>query len=125
MAANFSAEARHAFVIEIGAGHVYEFGSLGLDGGDNFGVAVSRGTDRNACGKVQEHIAVHVFDYCAASALRYQRVIAGVRGRHEFLVGFEHALGVGSGQFGEEPGKLPIGLRIAPSRAISFWIPMR
>ena len=108
----FFREARHVLVIEIRAGHVDQFGGLLLNRGDNFGMAMAGGANRNACGEIEEHVAVDVFDHGAAAALGDQRVIARVGRRHEFRVGFEHALGVRTGQLGDELGQLPVGFRL-------------
>ncbi len=55
------AQGDHALVIEVGAGHVNQFGSLLLDGGDNFGMAMAGRGDGDAGGEVEKLVAVDVF----------------------------------------------------------------
>ena len=71
-------------VVEVGAGHVDQFGGLLLDGGDDLGMAVAGGGDGDAGGEIEELVAVDVGDDDAASALGDQRVGAGV-GRRNVL----------------------------------------
>ena len=97
---------------------------LFLNGGDDMGMAVACGADRDARGKVQKHVAVNVFDHCAAPALGYQRVIAGVGRRHEFGVGLEHALGFGPGQSHFQVGAVllrAVAIMVSPARSCARW----
>src|SRR5262245_11827593 len=47
-------------VVEVGARHVQEAGSLVADGGDHLGMAVAGGADGDAGCKIQKVVAVHV-----------------------------------------------------------------
>ena len=75
-----------------------EFARLLLDGGDHLGMAMPRGRHGDAGREVKKLVAVHVGNDNPAAALGHQRIRAGVGRRDIFLIGFEHALGVGSGQ---------------------------
>ena len=97
-------ERDHALVIKIGARHVDEFRRLLLNGGDHLRMAVAGGDHCNAGGKIEELIAVDVFDDEAAAALGHQRIRTGVRGREILGVAFEHALRIGAGQLGLDVG---------------------
>jgi len=91
-------QGHHALIVEIGAGHVDEFGRLLLDGGHYFGVAVPRGSHRDSGGKVQKLVAVDVFHHGPEPALGYQGIAAGVSRGNQPPVGFQNASCVGSGQ---------------------------
>jgi len=95
-------EPRHTLVVKIRAGHVNEFGGLLLDGSDYFRMAVPRRADSNPRSKIQKGVAVNVLDNRAVAALGHKRVIPRVRRRHELGVAFHNALGVGSGQSGNQ-----------------------
>ena len=87
-----------AFVVEVGAGHVDQFGGLVLDGLHDFGMTVAGGVDGDAGGEVEELVAVDVFDAAAAAAFGDQRIAAGVGGRHPAIVGVDDGARFGSGQ---------------------------
>ena len=73
-------ERDHALVIKIGARHVDEFRRLLLNGSDYLRMAVAGGDHGDAGGKIEELVAVHVFEDEAAAAHGQQRIGAGVRG---------------------------------------------
>src|SRR5215469_1177050 len=95
---------KHALVVKVGTRHVDQFPRLLLNRGDHFRMAMSRRRHRNAGRKVEELVAVDVFDNHATSALRYQRIRPRVRWRNELVVTFQDALGVGAGQSGPDLG---------------------
>ena len=68
----------HAFVIKVGARHVDQFARLLLNGGDHFRMAMAGRSHGNARGKIEELIAIHVFDHNAAAALGNHRIGACV-----------------------------------------------
>ena len=75
-----------------------EFGGLLLNGGDDFRMAVAGGDDGDAGGKVEELIAVDIFDAQATPALRDHGIGARVAGRDEAVVGLDDAAGLGTGE---------------------------
>ena len=79
-----------------------QLGGLLLNGGDDFGMAVPRRADGDACGEIQKCIAVNVLDNRATAALGDERIVPRIGRRHEFGVVFHNALGVGSGQYGNQ-----------------------
>ena len=89
----------HALVVEVGAGHVDQLAGLLLDGLDDLRMAMAGGGDGDAGGKVEELVAVHVFDPGAAAALGDQRIAARVGGRHPAIVCFDDGACLGSGQW--------------------------
>ena len=86
MAAKLLGEFHHARIIKIRAGNVDQFGGLFLNRGDNSRMAMPGGDDGDARGKIQEHVAVHVFDHRAAARFRHQRITARVGRRNELCV---------------------------------------
>jgi hypothetical protein len=85
-------------VIKVRSGNVDEFGSLFLNGRDNFGMAMTGGNHGNAGGEVEKLVAVHVFNAAAFGALGHQRIGAGVAGRDEAGIGRNGSLRLGAGQ---------------------------
>ena len=75
----------HARVIKIRAGNVNQLGGLLLNRVDHPRMAMPRGDDGDARGKIQKHVAVHVLDHRAAAALRHQRIAARVGRRNKFV----------------------------------------
>ena len=59
----------HRFVVEVGSGHVDQFGGLALNGADHFGMTVPGGCDCDASGEIEEFVSVDVFDNRSAAAL--------------------------------------------------------
>ena len=81
-------------VVEVGAGHVDEFGGLVLDRLDYFGMTVAGRVDGDAGGEVEELVAVDVGDADAAAGFGHHGVAAGVAGGDEAVVGGDDLLGV-------------------------------
>ena len=96
----------HVLVVEVGAGHVDEFGGLVLNGLDYFGMTVAGGVDGDAGGEVEELVAVDVGDADAAAGLGHHGIAAGVAGGDEALIVgndlFCERAGEGGLQFGAE-----------------------
>ena len=88
----------HVRQIKIRAGNVNQFGGLFLNGFDNARMAMPRGDDGDARGKIQEHIAVHVLDHRAAAGFRHQRIAARVGRRNELRVPRDHCLRIRTGK---------------------------
>ena len=101
----FLGEHRQALVIKICSGHVDEFSRLLLNRFHNLGMAMPGGAHRYACGKIQKGVAVDVFDHRSATALGYQRIVAGERRRHKLRIEFDDLLGFGSRQGHQQPGQ--------------------
>ena len=74
-----------------------QFGSLLLDRGDNLRMTMAGGYHGDAGRKVEELIAVHVFDHCAAAFFGDKRIIARVRGRENSVVAITICLAFGPG----------------------------
>jgi hypothetical protein len=68
------------FVVEVGGRHVEEPAGLIGDRRGHLGVAVAGGADRDACGEVEEAVAVRVDDAGPLAALDDERVGARVGG---------------------------------------------
>src|SRR5262245_39207010 len=49
-------------IVKIGPGHVDKFGSLILNGSDNFGMTMARGSHRDASREVQKAVAIDILD---------------------------------------------------------------
>ncbi len=94
----------HAGVIEVGARHVDQLGSLLLDGFDHVRMAVPGGSDGDSGGDIEELVAVHIFDDKAASALRHHGVGTRIGRRDQAFITLEYELGIGAGQ-----GRLNLG----------------
>ena len=94
----------HALVVEVGARHVNQFARLLLNGGDHFRMTMSGRSHGDTGGKVEELIAIHVFDHNAAAALGNHRIRARVGRRNIFVVARQNALGIGAGD-----GSLELG----------------
>ncbi len=88
----------HGRVVEIAATDVDEIRGLGLDGGDDLGMAVAGGADGDAGGEVEEAIAIDVFDDAAEGALDDEGVLAGVRGGTEAFIAIDELAGAGAGE---------------------------
>ncbi len=65
-----------------------------------------RRTNSDACGEIQERVAVYIFYNRAMASLGNKRIIPGIGRGHELGVAFHNALGVGSGQCCNQPRKL-------------------
>src|SRR5208283_3539885 len=91
-------ELRHVPVIEIRAGNVDELRRLLLNGLHHMGVAMAGGADRDARGKIQESVAVGIFNNRAVAAMSNQLIFAKQRWRNIFLVVLDHFLCLGAGQ---------------------------
>ena len=57
-----------------------QLGSLLLDGGDYFGMAMTGGDNGNAGGKVQKLVSVHILNPDAAAAFGHHGIGTGVAG---------------------------------------------
>ncbi len=79
-------ELDHVLVVEVGAGHVDQFGGLILNRLHDLGVTVAGGVDGDAGGEVEELVAVDVGDANAAARLRDHGIAAGVAGRDEAVI---------------------------------------
>ena len=84
----------HALVIKVGARHVNQFARLLLNRGDHVRMAMAGRNHGNARGKIEELIAIHVFDHNAAAALGNHRIRTRIRRRNIFFVARENAPGV-------------------------------
>ena len=69
-----------------------------LNRGDDFGMAMAGRGHGDAGGKIEELVAIHIFDHNAASALGNQRIRARVGRRNIFFIACENALGIGAGK---------------------------
>ena len=87
-------------VVEVGAGHVDEFGGLILDGFDDFGMTVAGGVDGDAGGEVEELVAVDVGDADAAAGFGHHGIAAGVAGGDEAVIVGDDLLGERTGEGG-------------------------
>ncbi len=74
------------------------------DGRDDMRMTVAGGRDGDACGEVEEQIAVHVLNDGPAAALDHQRINARVRWRDVVCIAFEQRLRFGAGQRGANLG---------------------
>ena len=71
-------EGHHVFVIEVGAGHVDQFGCLLLNGGDHLGMAMAGRGDGDAGREIEKFISVDVGDSNSVSLFGDERIGAGV-----------------------------------------------
>ena len=97
-------ELRHVVVIKVRAGNVNQFRCLFLDGLYYFRMAVPGRANRDACGKIQKGVSVHVFDDCAVAFLGHQWVFTGERRRHVLGVGGNDLLRFRTRQRRDETG---------------------
>ncbi len=104
-------ELRHVPVVKISAGDVDQFGGLFLNGSDNFGMAVAGRTDGNAGGKIQESVAVGIFDDGAVGMIGDERIIPHIRRRHELVIIINHQLAISSPAEAYECGEVWFLLR--------------
>ena len=74
--------------------------------GDDLRVAVARGNDSNACGKIEERVAVHVFNHRAAASFDDEWIIARVRRRNYAPIALYNLLGLGARQRSNQVRKL-------------------
>src|SRR5580700_10019755 len=102
----------HAGVVEISAGHVNQLAGLLLDGGYDFGMAMAGSDYGDACGEIEEDVAVNIFDCGAAADFRDERVVARVGRRDYVMVALDEFLGFGAGQFGDEVRQLRINFAV-------------
>ena len=77
-----------------------------MDRGDDLRVAVAGGNDSDACGKIEERVAVHVFNYRAAASFNDERIITSVRRRKDLSIALHNLLGLGAGQRSNQVRKL-------------------
>ncbi len=103
--ASRSAKVTMRFVIEIGAGHVEEFGGLFLDRPDDARVGMAGCDYGDAGGEVEEVVAVDIFDDGSFSALHNERITAGVGSRKHRLVAANDLLRLGPGQGSQNIGQ--------------------
>lgn len=94
----------HVLVVEVGAGHVDEFGGLVLNSLYYFGMTMPGGVDGDAGGEVEELVAVDVGDADAASGFGDHGVAAGVARGDEAVVGGDGLLREGTGEGGLQFG---------------------
>jgi hypothetical protein len=80
---HFFRQLRQQGVIEIRPRHVDQGLGLLLDHAHHIGVAMPGGDHGNSRGKIQEEIAINVFNDCAPSALGHQRIVAGIGRRND------------------------------------------
>ena len=74
--------------------------------GDNLRVAVAGGNDSDACSKIEERVAVHVFNHRAAASFDDERIIARVRRRNYAPIALYNLLGFGARQRSNQVRKL-------------------
>ena len=84
----------HALVVKVGARHVDQFARLLLNGGNHFRMAMAGRGHGNAGGKIEELVAIHIFDHNAASALGNHRIRARVGRGNVFFIARENAQGI-------------------------------
>src|ERR1017187_4152615 len=60
---------RHLLIVKIRAGHVNELGTLVLNRLHDFGMTMAGGVHRDASGKVEETVAIDIFDMATLTAL--------------------------------------------------------
>ena len=77
---------------------MHELGCLPLDGGNDFGMAVTGGHHGYARSEVKEGVTVGIFDQSAQAVPCNQRITPRVGWRDMPLIQFDHALGIGPGQ---------------------------
>jgi len=87
---------RHHRVVIIVGRDVDEFLDLLLDGPDDLGMRMAGRKDRDAGGKVNVAIAIHVPTFGALAVIHDKRVIARVGWRRMFFVSNENRLGLGA-----------------------------
>src|SRR5579859_290480 len=68
-------------------------------------MAMPRRTNSDACSEIQKRVAVYIFYNRAMAPLGNKRIVPGIRRGHKLGVAFHNALGVGSGQCGNQPRK--------------------
>ena len=94
------AELLHEFdlrvVTECAAPQVEEIGGLVLDGGDDFGMAVTGGANGDAGGEVEKTVTVEVFDDAAAGPSGGQGIVMHVRGGGGLVVSTDGGEGLGA-----------------------------
>jgi len=83
---------------------VDQFARLLLNGSNHFRMAMAGRSHSDPSGKVEELIAVHIFDHNAAAAPGNQRIGARVGRRNVFLIARENTSGVRARERGLELG---------------------
>ena len=68
------------------------------DGGDDEGMGVAGGVDRDAGGAIKEQVAVDVFDHGAGATRHHEGIAPRVGRGHDLGVALDDGFGVGTGQ---------------------------
>ena len=71
---------------------------------DDIGMAVSGGHDGDACGEIEEHVAVNVSDRGALTGFRDQRISACVGGRNIFVIQLQDFFCLRAGERSDQLG---------------------
>src|SRR4029077_18428263 len=72
---------------------------------------MARAADGNACGKIQEPIAIYVPNFDTATMRHHKRVLARIRRRHHFGISGSDCARFWVGQFGSD-GAPAIGILV-------------